>query len=122
MEFDEIMDELRHQRAEIEDDFEAYKQDYHQREEALERADSLYRNILEENANQLRYALNAFEPDSALLGRVYHEYQENSQQVQRFIGKKRTDLTNEFSSRKRQYRHDLDNNEERLLRFQRSSL
>lgn len=122
MEFDEMMSDLRNQRAKIEDDFEEYKQDYDRREEDLERADYLYRNMFEENMNQLRSALNVFEPDSALLGRVYHEYQENSEQVQWFINQKQSDLMEEFSETKRQYQRNLDDNEDQMYRLQRSKL
>ena len=119
MGFDEMMGNLRNQRAKIEEDFEEYKQDYDRREEDLERADYLYRNMLEENMNQLRLALNVFEPDSILLGQVYQEYQESSEQVQWFINQKRSDLMEEFSEHKRQYQRNLDDNEEQMYHLQR---
>lgn len=119
MGFDEIMGKLRNQRAKIEEDFEEYKQDYDRREEDLERADYLYRNMLEENMNQLRFALNVFEPDSILLGQVYKEYQESSEQVQCFINQKRSDLMEEFSEHKCQYQRNLDDNEEQMYHLQR---
>ncbi|RSJ81602.1 hypothetical protein D8796_02880 [Streptococcus cristatus] len=119
MGFDEIMGNLRNQRAKIEEDFKEYKQDYDRREEDLERADYLYRNMFEENMNQLRLALNVFEPDSILLGQVCQEYQESSEQVQWFINQKRSDLMEEFSEHKRQYQRNLDNNEEQMHHLQR---
>lgn len=118
MGFDEIMGNLRNQRAKIEEDFKEYKQDYDRREEDLERADYLYRNMFEENMNQLRLALNVFEPDSILLGQVCQEYQESSEQVQWFINQKRSDLMEEFSEHKRQYQRNLDNNEEQMHHLQ----
>lgn len=119
MGFDEIIGKLRDQRAKIEEDFEEYKQDYDRREEDLKRADYLYRNMFEENMNQLRFALNVFEPDSVLLGQVYQEYQESSEQVQCFINQKRSDLMEEFSEHKRQYQRNLDDNEEQMYHLQR---
>jgi len=113
------MGKLRNQRAKIEEDFEEYKLDYDRREEDLERADYLYRNMFEENMNQLRFALNVFEPDSILLGQVYQEYQESSEQVQCFINQKRSDLMEEFSEHKRQYQRNLDDNEEQMYHLQR---
>ena len=92
MGFDEIMGSLRNQRAKIEEDFEEYKQDYDRREEDIERVDYLYRNMFEENMNHLRFALNVFEPYPILLGQVYQEYQESSEQFQWFINQKRSDL------------------------------
>ena len=64
--------------------------------------------------NQLRLALNVFEPDSILLRQVYQEYQESSEQVQWFINQKRSDLMEEFSEHKRQYQRNLDDNEEQM--------
>lgn len=119
MGFDEIMGNLRNQRAKIEEDFKEYKQDYDRREEDLERADYLYRNMFEENMNQLRLVLNVFEPDSILLRQVYQEYQESSEQVQWFINQKRSDLMEEFSEHKRQYQRNLDDNEEQMHHLQR---
>ncbi|WP_314830700.1 hypothetical protein [uncultured Streptococcus sp.] len=119
MGFDEIMGSLRNQRAKIEEDFEEYKQDYDRREEDIERVDYLYRNMFEENMNHLRFALNVFEPYPILLGQVYQEYQESSEQFQWFINQKRSDLMEEFSEHKRQYQRNLDDNEEQMCHLKR---